>query len=73
MAYGVVYVEDRGQGRRRAYTPTWARELYDKASNAIDALFSNTTVPASKTRDLLEELQAEIEIKIDSLEGNTED
>lgn len=37
------------------------------AEEAIDRLFSDTSVPPSHTLDALEELQANIESKIDAL------
>lgn len=43
-------------------------ELLRAAKDAINALFSDTSVPQSTTRASLEELQDEIESALDSLE-----
>lgn len=48
-------------------------ELVEKAKAAIDAVMSDTSVSPQKTRDSLEELAAEIEIKIEALDGDIED
>jgi hypothetical protein len=49
---------------------THNEKLYKNASEAITALFNDTTVSQEECKDNLKELQGYIEIMIDSLEGD---
>lgn len=42
-------------------------ELVKEAKEAIEAVFSDTTVPTSKTRESLEELACEIEGNLEAI------
>jgi hypothetical protein len=42
----------------------------DEALKAIDELFGDTSVPKETTLDLLQELQSEVDSKIDALKGD---
>jgi hypothetical protein len=47
--------------------------LVEEAISDIEAVFADTTVPASKTREDLEYIKDQIEIKLDSLPDELED
>jgi hypothetical protein len=47
-------------------------ELLEKAKSAIDNLFSDTSVSRAKCRENLEDLQSEIETKLDALRADDE-
>ena len=47
-------------------------ELVQAAKDAINAVFSDTTVPQSTTMESLEELEAEIEVSIQALREDME-
>jgi predicted nucleotidyltransferase len=42
-------------------------DLVKEAKEAIDRVFSDTSVPASQTREDMEELASDIDIMLDSL------
>jgi hypothetical protein len=49
------------------------QELYDKAKEAIDELFGDTTVSISKCRSNLNGLIGKINLMLDTLEENDDD
>lgn len=46
--------------------------LYEKAVEAITALFSDQSVSSTQTRESLEELIGEIEVMLDALNSDAE-